>query len=153
LLSFIDGNGLILLSLQTYMYHKQFIMKFRFLFLVAWIVFGAFSCPGASTFVTDFDIPFSQKQDSLSRHRLKLDIHHSNEGNDLPVIIWFHGGGLTSGNKFILSELMDRIFSYGKPTAYSQKQKNKKPVCTMVQTGSCFYCVFLPHGRHGLVLG
>ena len=113
------------------MYHKQFIMKFRFLFLVAWIVFGAFSCPGASPFVTDFDIPFSQKQDSLSRHRLKLDIHHSNESNDLPVIIWFHGGGLTSGNKFIPSELMDRIFSYGKLTAYSQKQKNKKPVCTI----------------------
>lgn len=76
--------------------------------LIIGIVVGLFSCFGSSPYVTDFDIPFTQKQDSLSHHRLKLDIHHHTDSKDLPVIVWFHGGGLTGGQKFIPAELMDQ---------------------------------------------
>lgn len=60
-----------------------------------------------SPYVTENDIPYTAKKDSLSKHRLKLDIHHHQDAKDLPVIVWFHGGGLTGGEKFIPGELMD----------------------------------------------
>ncbi|MBD5278322.1 MAG: alpha/beta hydrolase [Bacteroides sp.] len=80
----------------------------RLSILLVQIIMGMSLCCGASPYVTDLDIPFSQKQDSLSRHRLKLDIHHPADAEGLPVIVWFHGGGLTGGQKFIPAELMDR---------------------------------------------
>ncbi len=83
-------------------------MIFRLSTLIIEIVLGLLSCFGSSPYVTELDIPYSQKQDSLSRHRLKLDIHHPTDAKDLPVIIWFHGGGLTGGQKFIPNELMER---------------------------------------------
>ncbi len=63
---------------------------------------------GQSQYATQFDIPYSSKSDDYSKERLKLDIHHHAEGKDMPVIVWFHGGGLRGGNKFIPAELMDR---------------------------------------------
>lgn len=60
-----------------------------------------------SQYSTKFDIPFSEKTDEYSKDRLKLDIHHHADGKDLPVIVWFHGGGLTGGNKSVPAELMD----------------------------------------------
>lgn len=60
-----------------------------------------------SQYSTQFDIFYSSKTDDYSKERLKLDIHHHAEGKDMPVIVWFHGGGLTGGNKFIPGELMD----------------------------------------------
>lgn len=71
------------------------------------IVFGILAAMSTSPYVTDTDIPYTAKEDALSRQRLKLDIHHHEEAKDLPVIIWFHGGGLTGGEKFIPGELMD----------------------------------------------
>ncbi|MBD5311316.1 MAG: alpha/beta hydrolase [Bacteroides sp.] len=60
-----------------------------------------------SMYSTRTDIPYTAKTDKYSQERLKLDIHHHAEGTDMPVIIWFHGGGLTGGNKFVPGELMD----------------------------------------------
>ncbi|MBD5356079.1 MAG: alpha/beta hydrolase [Bacteroides sp.] len=83
-------------------------MYFRLLNLIVGVMLGVLSGFSSSPYVTDLNIPFSQKQDSLSQHRLKLDIHHHTDAKDLPVIVWFHGGGLTGGQKFIPAELMDR---------------------------------------------
>ncbi|MDO4320185.1 MAG: alpha/beta hydrolase [Bacteroidales bacterium] len=60
-----------------------------------------------SPYVTEFDIPYSIKNDEYSQERLKLDIHHHIDADSLPVIVWFHGGGLTGGNKHVPGELMD----------------------------------------------
>lgn len=53
------------------------------------------------------DISFTSKDDPYSQQRLKLDISIPTGGDSLlrPVIIWFHGGGLTGGEKFIPSQL------------------------------------------------
>lgn len=67
----------------------------------------AISAKAESPYTTDFDIPYSAKTDNYSRVRLKLDIHHNASGTDMPVIVWFHGGGLTGGNKHVPAELMD----------------------------------------------
>ncbi len=51
------------------------------------------------------DIPYSEKGDSYSKERLKLDISYPDTAHDAPVIVWFHGGGLTGGKKAIPSKL------------------------------------------------
>lgn len=59
-------------------------------------------------YVTVTDVPYSAKTDSYSHERLKLDIHHPTDTTGLPVIVWFHGGGLTGGGKFVPSELTNQ---------------------------------------------
>ncbi len=51
------------------------------------------------------DLSYSHKSDSYSKERLKLDITYPTDTASLPVVVWFHGGGLTGGNKFIPAEL------------------------------------------------
>lgn len=51
------------------------------------------------------DIPYSQATDSYSKERCKLDIYYPETAKDAPVVVWFHGGGLEGGNKYIPNEL------------------------------------------------
>lgn len=44
-------------------------------------------------------------QDSYAQERCKLDIYYPTDMSDCPVVVWFHGGGLTSGEKFIPQNL------------------------------------------------
>lgn len=83
------------------MFHKRILLSLLL------IIVGMLTVYAVSPYTTDFDIPYTTKTDPLSQSRLKLDIHHPAEATDLPVIVWFHGGGLTGGNKFIPAELMD----------------------------------------------
>ena len=61
-------------------------------------------------YATKNDVSFTKKDDVYARERLKLDISYPEAGVDtlLPVIVWFHGGGLTGGEKFIPSQLEGR---------------------------------------------
>jgi len=56
---------------------------------------------------TENDIPYREiaGADALTLERCALDIHYPAEGKNLPVIVWFHGGGLTEGKRFIPEEL------------------------------------------------
>ena len=56
------------------------------------------------------DISYTEKTDSYSRERLKLDVHYPVGVSGKPVIVWFHGGGLTGGNKEIPEELKEQGF-------------------------------------------
>lgn len=40
--------------------------------------------------------------------RCKLDLYLPPEGEKFPVVVWFHGGGLSSGNKHIPNELKNK---------------------------------------------
>lgn len=71
------------------------------------IIFGILAVMATTPYVTETDVPYTAKEDAPSKQRLKLDIHHHQDAKDLPVIVWFHGGGLTGGEKFIPGELMD----------------------------------------------
>lgn len=57
-----------------------------------------------------YDIPYTNKTDAYAKERLKLDIHYDEEGKNLPVIVWFHGGGLTQGEKEMPKKLKDKGF-------------------------------------------
>ena len=55
---------------------------------------------GAQSYKTVNDIPYSQA-DAYARERCKLDVYYPTDLKECPVVVWFHGGGLTGGNKFI----------------------------------------------------
>lgn len=43
--------------------------------------------------------------DSYTKERCKLDVYYPLDSANCPVVVWYHGGGLTSGNKAIPSQL------------------------------------------------
>lgn len=43
--------------------------------------------------------------DAYARARCKLDVYHPVSGVPVPTVVWFHGGGLTGGNRSIPSAL------------------------------------------------
>lgn len=61
----------------------------------------------AAGYVTETDIPYSANMDDYSRERCKLDVYYPESQTDVPVVVWFHGGGLTGGGKHIPDELRD----------------------------------------------
>ena len=56
---------------------------------------------------TEENIPYREtsEADPLTVERCALDLHYPQGGKNLPVIVWFHGGGLTEGKRFIPEEL------------------------------------------------
>ena len=59
----------------------------------------------AQQYLTLTDIPYSKSADAYAKERCKLDVYYPTDLKDCPVVVWFHGGGLTGGNKFIPQEL------------------------------------------------
>lgn len=53
------------------------------------------------------DISYTSSPDPYAVERCKLDIYYSPELKGSPVVVWFHGGGLTGGEKFIPQELKE----------------------------------------------
>ena len=47
-----------------------------------------------------------EKQNEYIADRCKLDIYYPADKKDFTTVVWFHGGGITSGNKHIPEKLM-----------------------------------------------
>ena len=70
----------------------------------------------AAAFAQDFtikkEVPYRDSAqmvgDAYAREKCVLDIYHSPTATGVPVIIWFHGGGLTSGKKYIPGEIRNQ---------------------------------------------
>ncbi len=62
----------------------------------------------ATNYKTETDIRYTQKTDAYSRQRLTLDIYHPESGGQMPVVVWFHSGGLETGNKEIPHQLREK---------------------------------------------
>ncbi len=75
------------------------------------ILFGCMSVMAQEqvnvTYKTVKDIVYSTEQDAYAQERCKLDIYYPENLKECPTVVWFHGGGLTSGNKSIPSKLMN----------------------------------------------
>ncbi len=56
---------------------------------------------------TETAIPYSVNKDAYSKKRCVLDIHHLKDTTGMPVVVWFHGGGLTGGTRYIPEELKE----------------------------------------------
>ncbi len=58
------------------------------------------------------DIPYrsdvEQQADSYIAERCKLDLYYPENKDDFTTVVWFHGGGLTGGEKFIPEKLKEQ---------------------------------------------
>ncbi|MDU1892262.1 MAG: alpha/beta hydrolase [Dysgonomonas sp.] len=50
----------------------------------------------------------ASETDAYRKERCKLDIYYPTDKKDFPVVVWFHGGGLEGGGKFIPNELKEK---------------------------------------------
>lgn len=66
-----------------------------------------YSVVGAEEYKTIFDIQYRIDGDDYAKNRCKLDLYVPTDIKDFPTVVWFHGGGLTSGERFIPKELME----------------------------------------------
>lgn len=66
-----------------------------------------------TVYQTRTDIPYllNNETDSYRTERCKLDIYYPEGIKDFPTVVWFHGGGLTGGNKHIPRELTEQGFA------------------------------------------
>ena len=53
------------------------------------------------------DIPYRDGAQGYAAERCKLDVYYPTDKKDVPVVVWFHGGGLEGGNKHIDAELQN----------------------------------------------
>lgn len=51
------------------------------------------------------NIAYRTSGDEYALERCKLDLYYPVDKNDFATIVWFHGGGLSGGNKYIPEEL------------------------------------------------
>ncbi|TWU44539.1 Carboxylesterase NlhH [Rubripirellula tenax] len=66
--------------------------------------------PKSTNFTTDTDILYrvGEGVTDAMNERCRLDVYYPSVEKDFPTIVWFHGGGLKSGNKSIPSELKNQ---------------------------------------------
>ena len=65
------------------------------------------------------DIPYTSvarmdgkpEQDAYKLERCKLDLYYPEEADDFATLVWYHGGGLTGGNKHIPDEFRRQGFA------------------------------------------
>ncbi len=63
-------------------------------------------------YITKTDIPYYSEvvrnADEYIKERCFLDVYYPDGKKDFSTVVWFHGGGLTGGQKFIPEELKDQ---------------------------------------------
>lgn len=64
-------------------------------------------CHAQTKYQTLEDIPYHTNSDTYAQERCKLDIYYPENADGFATIVWFHGGGLSSGNKFIPEQLKE----------------------------------------------
>lgn len=62
------------------------------------------------TYQIERNIPYISKdeKDTYRAERCKLDVYYPTNKKDFPTIVWFHGGGLTGGEKDIPEQLKNK---------------------------------------------
>lgn len=65
---------------------------------------------GKSTYKIDESLPYRDGTllDSYQQEKCLLDVYYPIDRKDAPVVVWFHGGGLTSGDRSIPKGLRDQ---------------------------------------------
>lgn len=82
-------------------------MMRKAIFALVWVL--AALAAGAQTYNTDKDI--SSRPDSTDpycQQKCKLDLYYPADQPGFPTVVWFHGGGLTGGNREIPAELREQ---------------------------------------------
>lgn len=74
-------------------------MKRIILLLIATVISAA--ALSAEGYRTETDILYKSENDDYSAKMCRLDLAYEEGAKDRPVIVWFHGGGLTSGKRSV----------------------------------------------------
>lgn len=80
------------------------------LFLASCCFFVIFSLPGTAqnttTYKTETSIQYREGDEltDYMKERCRLDVYYPENTTDFTTIVWFHGGGITGGEKFIPEE-------------------------------------------------
>ena len=72
---------------------------------VLFVVLMAFSA-SARNYKWETDIFYKGKPDAYTEKMCRLDVAYEEGSTDRPVIVWFHGGGLTEGWRHIPETLL-----------------------------------------------
>lgn len=64
--------------------------------------------PRQTTYSTVRDISYTDSDDAYAREYCKLDVYYPEDLSGCPVVVWFHGGGLTGGHREIPEKLQKR---------------------------------------------
>lgn len=64
----------------------------------------------ASTYATKTDIAYRSGDDltDYMRERCRLDVYYPEDKKDFATVVWFHGGGLTQGNRSVPAALKNK---------------------------------------------
>ncbi len=82
------------------------------LIAAAWLTHGT-AFPATDTIAPNYKMESSifyapELKDTPGGERCSLDFYHPTEARDFPIIVYFHGGGLTGGNRSIPKELTQK---------------------------------------------
>lgn len=73
------------------------------------------------------DVAYRDLEDEYARERCVLDVYYPEDSDGFVTIVWFHGGGLTEGQKFIPGKFRNRGYAVVAPN-YRLHPKVKAPV-------------------------
>lgn len=77
----------------------KYLSSFLFLFIYSF---------SFAQYRTESNIIYTSHQDTYSKERCKLDFYYPTDKKDFVTVIWFHGGGLTGGDKEIPEYLKNK---------------------------------------------
>ena len=90
--------------------YNALIVRFLFFSILLCSVITGFA--GDSAYSVQYGLTYYEdsitNSDSYIKERCVLDIYYPENQKNFPTVIWFHGGGINSGNKWIPGELKDR---------------------------------------------
>jgi acetyl esterase/lipase len=96
--------------MKTTQYLKKSILVFSILFYVTQLI--AQIKPDRIRYNILKDVQYRSEQEAESdeyiNERCKIDIYYPENMENFTTIIWFHGGGITGGNKFIPEKLKEK---------------------------------------------
>jgi len=88
--------------------NKQINNMKRTLLLVVTLLVSMSCLHAGDKYRTDKDIPYHKGVSSYADERCKLDVYYPKGAKDFATIVWYHGGGIEGGNKFIHEQLMEK---------------------------------------------
>ena len=77
------------------------------------------------TYRTDKDVPYisGSETDAYRLERCKLDVYYPENKKDFSTIVWFHGGGMEGGSKFVPKELTDQKLQQWRLVSFESESK------------------------------
>lgn len=83
-------------------------------FVLLLVIFGMVVYAQQTQYLTKSNIPYYDEvvsqSDAYIKERCVLDVYYPKDGKNFATIVWFHGGGLTTGNKEIPEALRELGF-------------------------------------------